>query len=121
MFRGSHDRIVRRLALALAAVVFLAPMIQAWYVVWLLPLFAATGIRNDWQVKTVYSVTSFLMVYAIADQLDIFPYIEFDLGAARLLAAFVAVAFAVYLVFFDPKTRTLFRKKYEDPADNRLF
>lgn len=121
MFRGKHDRIVRRLALALAAVVFLAPMIQAWYVVWLLPLFAATGIRNDWQVKTVYSVTSFLMVYAIADQLDIFPYIEFDLGAARLLAAFVALAFAVYLVFFDPKTRTLFRKKYEDPADNRLF
>jgi alpha-1,6-mannosyltransferase len=90
-------------------------------VVWLLPLFAATGIRNDWQVRTVYSVTSFLMVYAIADQLDIFPYIAIDLNAARLLAAFVAVAFAVYLIFFDPRTRKLFRKEYRDAADDRLF
>jgi alpha-1,6-mannosyltransferase len=121
MFRGKHELIVRRLALAMAAVVLLAPIIQAWYVVWLLPLFAATGIRNDWQVKTVYSVTSFLMVYAIADQLDIFPYIEIDLGAARLLAACVAVAFAVYLIFFDPRTRRLFRKEYVDAADDRLF
>lgn len=121
MFRGGYDRIVRRLALALAAVVFLAPMIQPWYVVWLLPLFAATGIRNDWQVRTVYAVTSFLMVYAIADQLDIFPYIAIDLAAARLLAVVVAVGFALYLVFLDPGTRRLFRKKYLDPADRRLF
>ncbi|WP_336715025.1 polyprenol phosphomannose-dependent alpha 1,6 mannosyltransferase MptB [Arthrobacter sp. USHLN218] len=121
MFRGRHELIVRRLAVAMAAVVLLAPIIQAWYVVWLLPLFAATGIRNDWQVRTVYSVTSFLMVYAIADQLDIFPYIAIDLNAARLLAAFVAVAFAVYLIFFDPRTRKLFRKEYRDAADDRLF
>ncbi|EMY34375.1 integral membrane protein [Arthrobacter crystallopoietes BAB-32] len=121
MFRGRHELIVRRLALAMAAVVLLAPAIHAWYVVWLLPLFAATGIRNDWQVRTVYSITSFLMVHAIADQLDIFPYIEFDLTAARILAAVVAVGFAAYLVFFDPKTRKLFRKEYADTADDRLF
>ena len=121
MFRGSYDRIVRRLALALAAVVLLGPMIQPWYIVWLLPLFAATGIRNDWQVRTVYAVTSFLMIYAITDQLDIFPYIEFDLDMARLLAGIVAVAFALYLVFLDPKTRKLFRKKYADADDQRLF
>lgn len=121
MFRGSYDRIVRRLALALAAVVCLAPMIQPWYIVWLLPLFAATGIRNDWQVRTVYAVTSFLMVYATADQLDIFPYIDIDLNAARLLAAVVAVGFALYLVFLDPWTRRLFRKQYGDLADRRLF
>ncbi|MFD1211663.1 polyprenol phosphomannose-dependent alpha 1,6 mannosyltransferase MptB [Arthrobacter sp. GCM10027362] len=121
MFRGGYDRIVRRLALALAAVVFLAPMIQPWYVVWLLPLFAATGIRNDWQVRTVYAITSFLMIYAISDQLDIFPYIAIDLNAARLLAGLTAVGFALYLVFLDPKTRRLFRKKYMDPADRRLF
>ncbi|NKX49828.1 polyprenol phosphomannose-dependent alpha 1,6 mannosyltransferase MptB [Arthrobacter deserti] len=121
MFRGGYGRIVRRLALALAAVVCLAPVIQPWYIVWLLPLFAATGIRNDWQVRTVYAVTSFLMVYAIADQLDIFPYIDIDLNAARLLAAATAVGFALYLVFLDPRTRRLFRRKYMDPADRRLF
>ncbi|NJC22513.1 hypothetical protein BJ994_001589 [Arthrobacter pigmenti] len=109
VFRGDHSRLVRRLALALAAVVLLAPMIQAWYVVWLIPLFAVTGIRDDWQVKVLYFVVSFFMIYAISDQLDIFPYIELSLHTARQIAAAVGVAFASYLVFLDPRTKTLFR------------
>lgn len=109
IFKGDHAHLVRRLALALSAVVLLAPMIQAWYVVWLLPLFAVTGIRDDWQVKVLYFVVSFFMIYAISDQLDIFPYIELSLHLARQIAAVVAVAFATYLVLLDPRTKTLFR------------
>lgn len=109
VFKGEHAHLVRRLALALAAVVLLAPMIQAWYVVWLIPLFAVTGIRDDWQVKILYFLVSFFMIYAISDQLDIFPYIELSLHTARQLAAVLGVAFAVYLVLLDPKTKTLFR------------
>lgn len=109
VFKGEHAHLVRRLALALAAVVLLAPMIQAWYVVWLIPLFAVTGIRDDWQVKILYFLVSFFMIYAISDQLDIFPYIELSLHTARQLAAVLGVAFATYLVLLDRKTRTLFR------------
>ncbi|MDF9276611.1 polyprenol phosphomannose-dependent alpha 1,6 mannosyltransferase MptB [Arthrobacter sp. EH-1B-1] len=109
IFKGDHAHLVRRLALALTAVVLLAPMIQAWYVVWLIPLFAVTGIRDDWQVKVLYFLVSFFMIYAISDQLDIFPYIELDLGTARQIAAVVGVAFATYLVLLDPRTKTLFR------------
>lgn len=120
IFRGDYSRIVRRLALAFAAIVLLSPMIQAWYLVWLIPLFAVTGIRNDWQVKAVYFVVSFFMVYAITDQLDIFPYFEFDLMMARNIAALVAIAFALYLIFVDPKTKILFRKRFSEPAAGQL-
>lgn len=120
MFVGEYSRLMRRLALAFAAVVMLAPMIQSWYVVWLIPLFAVTGIRNDWQVKTLYLLVSFFMVYAISDQLDIWPYFDFSLSAARQIAAVTALGFALYLIFLDPKTKVLFRKKLTAPAPGEL-
>jgi hypothetical protein len=57
---------------------------------------------------------SFFMVYAISDQLDVFPYLQSeDLGLAltlaRKAAAIIALLFAVYLIFVDPKTKSLFR------------
>lgn len=77
-----------------------------------------TGIRNDWQVKALYFVVSFFMVYAISDQLDVFPYLQSeDLGLALLLArigaAVIALFFAIYLIFMDPKTKSLFRVRDE--------
>ena len=83
-------------------------MIQSWYVVWLIPLFAVTGIRDDWQVKALYFIVSFFMVYAISDQLDVFPYLQTaDLGLALALArnaaAIIALLFALYLIFLDPR------------------
>jgi hypothetical protein len=118
IFKGEHERLIRRLTLAFAAVVVLAPMIQSWYVVWLIPLFAVTGIRNDWQVKALYFIVSFFMIYAISDQLEVFPYLQTeDLGLALVLARFAAaitgLLFGLYLVFMDPRTKRLFRKTGE--------
>ncbi len=76
ILKGDYDRLMRRLTLAFAAVVLLAPIIQSWYVVWLIPLFAVTGIRNDWQVKALYFVVSFFIIYANSDQLEVFPYLQ---------------------------------------------
>jgi alpha-1,6-mannosyltransferase len=123
VFRGEHDRLMRRLTLAFAAIVFLAPMIQSWYVVWLIPLFAVTGIRDDWQVKTVYFMVSFFMVYAISDQLDVFPYLQTEdlglaLALARNAAAIIALLFALYLIFLDPRTKHLFSKS-DEPVTTR--
>ncbi len=59
------------------------------------------------------------MVYAISDQLDVFPYLQSeDLGLALLLAriggaAVIALFFAIYLIFMDPKTKSLFRVRDE--------
>lgn len=123
IFKGDHDRLMRRLTLAFAAVVILAPMIQSWYVVWLIPLFAVTGIRNDWQVKALYFIVSFFMIYAISDQLEVFPYLQTeDLGLAlvlaRVAAALTGLLFGLYLIFWDPRTRRLFRKTH-DPVVER--
>jgi len=125
VFRGSHDRVMRRLTLAFAAIVLLAPMIQSWYVVWLIPLFAVTGIRNDWQVKTLYFVVSFFMVYAISDQLEVFPYLQSgDVGLALVLArnaaAIIALLFALYLIFLDPRTKHLFSRR-DQPLTNTVI
>lgn len=120
IFRGEHSRLVRRLAVAFASIVLLAPMIQSWYVVWLIPLFAVTGIRSDWQVKTLYFMVSFFMIYAISDQLDIFPYFELSLVVARQFAAVIAVAFGLYLIFLDPKTKVLFRRRYHQRSPGEL-
>ena len=123
IFRGDYDRLIRRLTLAFAAVVLLSPMIQSWYIVWLIPLFAVTGIRDDWQVKALYFIVSFFMVYAISDQLDVFPYLQTaDLGLALALArnaaAIIALLFALYLIFLDPKTKLLFSKS-DEPVTTR--
>lgn len=123
IFKGEHSRLIRRLTLGFAAVVVLAPMIQSWYVVWLIPLFAVTGIRNDWQVKALYFIVSFFMIYAISDQLEVFPYLQTgDLGLALVLARFAAaitgLLFAMYLIFMDPQTKRLFRKS-ADPVTER--
>ncbi|MBT2531594.1 polyprenol phosphomannose-dependent alpha 1,6 mannosyltransferase MptB [Arthrobacter sp. ISL-48] len=123
IFRGDHDRLMRRLTLAFAAVVILAPMIQSWYVVWLIPLFAVTGIRDDWQVKALYFIVSFFMVYAISDQLEVFPYLQTEdlglaLALARNAAAIIALMFALYLIFLDPRTKQLFSKP-DQPVTSR--
>jgi hypothetical protein len=126
IFRGDYDRLMRRLTLALAAIVLLSPIIQAWYVVWLIPLFAVTGIRNDWQVKALYFVVSFFMIYAISDQLEVFPYLQtedlgFALALARVAAAVTGLLFGLYLVFWDPRTRRLFRKTHEAVVERPII
>ncbi|MEJ1181597.1 MULTISPECIES: polyprenol phosphomannose-dependent alpha 1,6 mannosyltransferase MptB [unclassified Pseudarthrobacter] len=123
IFKGDHDRLMRRLTLAFAAIVLLAPMIQSWYVVWLIPLFAVTGIRDDWQVKALYFIVSFFMVYAISDQLEVFPYLQTEdlglaLALARNAAAVIALMFALYLIFLDPRTKQLFSKS-DQPVTSR--
>lgn len=109
MFVGRDAKIFRRLAWALAAFVLLSPIIQAWYVVWLIPLFAVTGIRNDRQVDVLFFITAFFTVYAVADQLDVFPYLDLNLLAARVIAALVACTYGVYLWVLDPATRRIAR------------
>ncbi|WP_423445467.1 polyprenol phosphomannose-dependent alpha 1,6 mannosyltransferase MptB [Kocuria sp. KSNUG] len=109
MFVGRDATIMRRLAWSMAGFVLLAPIIQAWYVVWLIPLFAITGIRPDWQTDVLFFVTGFFSVYAVVDQLDIFPYLDLSLIAARVIAALLALTYGIYLWALDPATRRIRR------------
>ncbi|MDN5668694.1 MAG: polyprenol phosphomannose-dependent alpha 1,6 mannosyltransferase MptB [Renibacterium salmoninarum] len=123
IFRGSYDQLVRRLALAFAGVVLLAPIIQSWYLAWLIPLFAVTGIRDGWQSKTLYFTLAFFSVYMISDQLSIYPYLDQRGGSlttdnAWMLAGAIGLLLAAYIMILDRNTRRLFLPKrwLKDPG-----
>jgi hypothetical protein len=106
MLRGDHSRIIRRMALGFAAIVVLSPIIQPWYVLWFIPLLAVTGIRDDWQIWTLYVVITFFVVFGAQDQLSVWGFVQLDYQASSL-AFIVALAFVLYLLFIDRKTRKL--------------
>ncbi|MDJ0319802.1 polyprenol phosphomannose-dependent alpha 1,6 mannosyltransferase MptB [Pseudarthrobacter sp. PS3-L1] len=106
MFRGSSSLLVRRLALAFGAVVMLAPIIQPWYVLWFIPFLAVTGIRNDWQIKILYVVITFFVVFGAQDQLSVWSFVELNVPASSL-ASIITLAFTIYLLVLDPHTRKL--------------
>lgn len=108
--RYSHA-VLRRMAWAFAAVVLLAPMIQPWYVVWLLAFFAITGIKDGWQVRVVYYATAFFILIALTDQLSVFPWIP--MAVVRSVAVGVGLGGVLYVMFVDPKTRGMFVPKWE--------
>jgi alpha-1,6-mannosyltransferase len=57
---------VRGAALALLAVVVLGPVLQPWYLLWVLPLLAATGLTAA-GLRTVMLITSVLVVHGMAE------------------------------------------------------
>ncbi len=98
--------VVRRMTWAFAAVVVLAPMIQPWYMVWLLVFFTTTGVRDGGQLRVVFYLTAFFTLIALTDQLSVFPWIP--MVAVRVVAIVVGVLCAGYVMFFDKATRGLF-------------
>lgn len=106
---GFNKTVLRRMAWAFAAVVVLAPVIQPWYMVWLLVFFTVTGIADGPQLRTVYYLTAFFTLIALTDQLSVFQWIP--LAVVRGVAIAIAVSFIAYLVFYDKKTHVLFRPR----------
>lgn len=103
---GDPKRVVRRMAYAFAAVVLLAPIIQPWYVLWFLPFLAATGIRNNWQVKVLYVVVGFFVVFGAQDQVFVWNFVSLPVPA-RALSYGVALGAVAYLLLLDVHTRKL--------------
>ena len=87
-------------------------MKQSWYLLWFIPLIAVAGIRTGHQLDFYFLTTLFFMIYAIADQLSVSPYLDdFDTNMARLIAAIISIAYASYLLFLDPATRRVLRTR----------
>lgn len=103
---GDPKQVVRRTGLAFAAVVLLAPIIQPWYILWFLPILAATGIRNNWQIKVCYVVIGFFVVFGAQDQLFVWNFVTMQVGSGTL-ASVVAWAAVIYLLVLDVHTRKL--------------
>lgn len=106
ILRGKHSHLVQRLALAFSALVLLSPLIQPWYLLWLLPFFAATGIRNDWQLKLVFVTVAFFVAFGAADQIFVWQFLEVE-ELAKRVSTWVSWACIAYLLFLDPRTKHL--------------
>ncbi|WP_026555200.1 polyprenol phosphomannose-dependent alpha 1,6 mannosyltransferase MptB [Arthrobacter sp. 35W] len=106
MFRGDYSHLVRRLGLAFAAVVMLSPIIQPWYILWFIPFLAVTGIRDDWQIKSLYVAITFFVVFGAQDQLSVWSFVDLQVQVSSL-AYIVALSFTVYLLVLDIHTRRL--------------
>lgn len=108
MFRGKYSHLVQRMAIAFTAIVVLSPVIQPWYLLWLLPFFAVTGLRDDWQMLWLHLTTIFFLAYQAADQIFVWQFLQESLvPRVQLISWGISIACAVYLVFFDPKTKNI--------------
>ncbi|MDR4532870.1 polyprenol phosphomannose-dependent alpha 1,6 mannosyltransferase MptB [Glutamicibacter sp. PS] len=108
IFRGTYSHLVQRLAIAFAAIVVLSPVIQPWYLLWILPFFAATGVRDDWQLLWVHLTTIYFVAYQAADQLFIWQFLQDELGSLpQMLSWGVSALCIAYLLIIDPKTRKI--------------
>ncbi|MCH8571452.1 polyprenol phosphomannose-dependent alpha 1,6 mannosyltransferase MptB [Nesterenkonia sp. AY15] len=115
MFRGSEKFVVQRMVWAFTALVVLSPIIQPWYLLWLLPLFAITGIRKDWQFKWVVFTIAFFLTFGASDQLSIYQFLQLD---AQMLALSVTVSWIciVWLALLDRQTRWVVWEGWGLPA-----
>src|SRR5690625_3353215 len=58
-------------ALALTTAILLAPVLQPWYVLWVLPLFAVVGKWRGWTSVLLYLLVALLIVIGGVDQLAV--------------------------------------------------
>lgn len=106
---GYSYAVLRRMTWAFSAVVLMAPMIQPWYMCWLLAFFAMTGIKPGVQTRIVYFGTLFFLAIALTDQISVYQWIPMAL--IRTVAILCSVLGAAWFLFGDKTVRDLFSKK----------
>ena len=103
ILRPSGRSPVRGAALALGVIVVLGPVVQPWYLLWFLPLFAATGLRaRELQVAVIltaaFTVHGMIESSANADNLT---------DIADTLTFLVAIVIVIVIVAASPRERKL--------------
>ncbi len=94
---------VRGAALALAAVVVLGPVVQPWYALWFLPLFAATGLPRR-ELRAAVLITAAFTVHGMIESTTNSDNI---FGAADVITYVVAVVVVVIVLLAAPRERRL--------------
>lgn len=103
----------RGAALAFGAVVILGPVIQPWYLLWVLPLFAVTGLSAT-QLRWTILLTA---AFAVHGMIESSATSDTVFEITDLLAIAVSVAAVGLLLLASPRERRLFLK---DPGAHGL-
>lgn len=104
---------VRGCALAFGAVVLLGPVIQPWYLLWVLPLFAVTGLTET-QLRWTILLTAAFAVHGMAESSATSDTL-FEL--TDLVAIGFALAIVALILLASPRERRLVLK---DPGSHGL-
>ena len=94
---------VRGAALALLAIVALGPVVQPWYLLWALPLLAATGLTGT-QLRVAIVITSVLAIQGMAES-NATADTLFDLRDG--LATILAITMVAVVLLSSPGERRL--------------
>lgn len=94
---------VRGAALAFGAVVLLGPVIQPWYLLWILPLFAVTGL-SEAQLRWTIVLTAAFAVHGMAESSATSDTL---LELTDLVAIAVALGIVALILLASPRERRL--------------
>jgi alpha-1,6-mannosyltransferase len=94
---------VRGAALALGAIVVLGPVVQPWYLLWFLPLFAATGLSSR-EVRAAVILTAGFTVHGMIESSTNADNLA---DIADVLTYIVAFAVVVVVLVASPRERGL--------------
>jgi hypothetical protein len=111
MFRGRHEHLMQRMTWAFTALVVLSPIIQPWYLLWLLPFFAVLGIRSDWQLKWVIFTVAFFVAFGAADQLFVWQFLGIE-DQLKHLATLLSWACMAWILLLDPWTSSVMKEEW---------
>ncbi|MDO5634126.1 MAG: polyprenol phosphomannose-dependent alpha 1,6 mannosyltransferase MptB [Micrococcus sp.] len=103
MFVGPQNRVMERMTWAFTALVILSPIIQPWYLLWLLPYFAVIGIRDNWQIKWTAFTVGYFLAFGASDQLFTWQFLDIarDVEVLSLVVSAICLA---YILVVDRKT-----------------
>jgi alpha-1,6-mannosyltransferase len=102
---------VRSAAWAFLAVVLLGPVVQPWYLLWVLPLFAVTGV-NARSLRVIVLVTAGFCIHAMSESLATSDTIfELSDGLGIVVASITVAA----ILLISPRERNLILN--QDVAD----
>lgn len=111
MFRGRHEHLMQRMTWAFTALVILSPIIQPWYLLWLLPFFAVVGIRSDWQLKWVVFTVAFFVAFGAADQLFVWQFLDIE-QPLKVLSTIVSWGCMLWILLLDPLTSGIMKEEW---------
>jgi hypothetical protein len=103
----------RGAGLALLAVVTLGPVLQPWYLLWVLPLLAATGLSGA-MLRVAMLVTGLLVIHGMTES-NATADTLFDIRDG--LASLAAIAAVVFVLLSSPGERRLV---FGDPVDRGI-
>ncbi len=94
---------VRNAAWAFLAVVLLGPVVQPWYLLWVLPLFAVTGVSVR-SLRVIIVATAGFCIHAMSESLATSDTVfEFSDGLGIVIAAVIVGG----ILFISPRERNL--------------